>query len=61
MKSLKRINWLNRQIENDWVNPEFRKGYLEAKQELDRLMGRKKPNPFVIQLEKERLKNDPEA
>ena len=61
MKSLKGINWLNRQIENDWVNPEFRKGYLEAEQELDRLMGRKKPNPFVFQLEKERLKNDPEA
>ena len=61
MKTRKGINRLNRQIENDWDNPEFRKGYLEAEQELDRLMGRTKPNPVVIQLEKERLKNDPEA
>ena len=61
MKTLTGMNWLNRQIENDWDHPEFRKGYLESEQELDRLMGRTKPNPVVIQLEIERLKNDPEA
>ena len=61
MKTLKGINWLNQQIENDWDNPEFRKGYFEAVQELDELMGRTKPNPCVIQLEQERLKNDAEA
>lgn len=61
MKTLTAIKWLNRQIENDWDNPGFRQGHSEAEQELEQLMGCAKPNPFVIQLEKERLKNDPAA
>lgn len=31
--------WIERQIEKEWENPEFRKGYIEATEELDREMG----------------------
>ena len=57
-KKQKGINWLNQQIVNYWDKPAFQQGYLEAEKELDKRMGRTSPNPVVIQLEKERLKNE---
>ena len=52
--------WIEKQIENQWNDPEFRQGWIEAGEELEKL-GYKPAWHLLAKLEKDRLKDDPEA